>query len=104
MKAGIPSLSASWCEVIVFNLVSDRGIRITCEYKADYNLANLKLEITVEQHNQSSYSPPTSTSNQDAIAQWEDKLAFLQREEAITSDSSKKYDLRKQIEQYHQVK
>jgi len=24
MKAGIPSLSAGWCEVILFNLVCDR--------------------------------------------------------------------------------
>jgi len=95
MKAGIPSLSCLiWLAI--------EGYRITCEYKADYNLANLKLEITVEQHNQSSYSPPTSTSNQDAIAQWRNKLEYLRGQEAITSNPAIKYELNEQIQESRQ--
>ena len=78
-------------------LTSEQRIRIT--YEADYNSANLELKITVEQHNQSSSSPPTSASNQDVIAKWRDRLEYLQGQEAITSNPAIKYELNKQIQE-----
>ena len=83
-------------------LTTEQRIRITCEYKADYNSANLKLEITVEQHNQSSSSSPISASNQDAIAQWRNKLEYLRGQEAITSNPAIKYELNEQIQESRQ--
>ncbi len=47
--------------------------------------------------------PPTaSTQTSGAVALWQQKLAFLQEQEAITADPSQKFALKKQIEEAQQ--
>lgn len=40
-------------------------------------------------------------SKDDALKVWQDKIAFLERELAITADAAQKFSLRKQIEEAH---
>jgi hypothetical protein len=53
-------------------------------------------------HSTSTVQQPASTPNSGTIALWQEKLEFLQQQEAIASDPAQKFALKKQIEEAKQ--